>query len=264
MRSPSQRARRARSRPPRTHLLQISPHKRARPRTCDSRLDLQTRPKILRASRQRIVTAQDAERRRGLERDIHDGAQQHFVAIAVNLHVADELIESDPPRPEPSSPRSVIRQLMHWIRCATWRAGSIRPRCAIMASSRHSKRTSQNSIRSWPTCQADTDVAHGRYPPGVEAAMYFCVLEALQNAAKYAAHAGVYVPPRARSGRVTFSVADDGPGFDAEQAHAGTGLLGMADRLAALDGYLDVVARPGAGTTVSGWLPVEPATSNEN
>jgi signal transduction histidine kinase len=97
----------------------------------------------------------------------------------------------------------------------------------------------------------------GRYPQEIEAAVYFCCLEALQNVAKYADASRVTVSLSGRNGELAFSVADDGRGFDAETTPLGSGMQNMADRLAALGGSIDVRSRPGEGTTVVGRLPVE-------
>jgi signal transduction histidine kinase len=96
----------------------------------------------------------------------------------------------------------------------------------------------------------------GRYPQEAEAAVYFCVLEALQNVAKYAAASRAVVRLAGSADALEFSVTDDGAGFDTGSAGYGTGLQGMADRLAALGGDLRLRSRPGHGATVTGRLPV--------
>jgi signal transduction histidine kinase len=102
----------------------------------------------------------------------------------------------------------------------------------------------------------------GRYPQSVEAAVYFSVLEALQNVAKYANASRAEVRLAAVDGALRFEVRDDGDGFDTESTGYGTGLQGMADRLAALNGTVRVTSSPGAGTTVAGTVPVEAETSS--
>jgi len=97
-----------------------------------------------------------------------------------------------------------------------------------------------------------------RYPQEQEAAVYFCVLEALQNAAKYADAGTAVVRLAERDGRLSFEVADDGRGFDPQAVPRGSGMVNMADRLAALGGELDVGSSPGGGTTVRGTLPASP------
>ena len=95
----------------------------------------------------------------------------------------------------------------------------------------------------------------GRYPRETEAAVYFCVLEALQNTAKYAGASTASVTLAASGGQLEFTVTDDGAGFDLAAAGDGTGLQGMTDRLAAVGGTLRIESAPGHGTTVSGCLP---------
>jgi signal transduction histidine kinase len=96
----------------------------------------------------------------------------------------------------------------------------------------------------------------GRHPSEVEAAVYFCCLEALQNAAKHAAGATVVVIALADNSVLRFEVRDDGAGFDADAVEAGMGLTSMRDRLAAVDGELAIVSSPGHGTRVIGTIPL--------
>ncbi len=96
-----------------------------------------------------------------------------------------------------------------------------------------------------------------RYPQEQEAAVYFCVLEALQNVAKHAGGSRAMVRLEEREGQLTFAVSDDGAGFHTSRTTYGTGLQGMADRLAALGGELELTSGPGEGTTVLGRLPVQ-------
>jgi signal transduction histidine kinase len=102
----------------------------------------------------------------------------------------------------------------------------------------------------------ETD-AVGRYPRDVESAVYFCALESLNNVAKYAEASRAVVRLVKSNGHLTFTVTDDGRGFDPDSNVAGTGLQGMADRLDAIGGTLDVTSAPGSGTTVTGRVPVE-------
>ena len=95
----------------------------------------------------------------------------------------------------------------------------------------------------------------GRYPQEVEAAVYFSVLEALQNVSKYAGASRAAVQLVQDDGMLTFEVYDDGTGFDLKAVTYGSGLQGMTDRLAALDGTMEVTSAPGRGTKVSGRLP---------
>jgi signal transduction histidine kinase len=96
----------------------------------------------------------------------------------------------------------------------------------------------------------------GRYPQDVEATVYFCALEALQNVTKYANASAVDIGIRQQDGTLVFEIHDDGVGFDLTSAPRGTGLQGMADRVEALGGTLQVRSAPGGGTTVSGTIPL--------
>jgi signal transduction histidine kinase len=95
----------------------------------------------------------------------------------------------------------------------------------------------------------------GRYPLEVEAAVYFCCLESLQNVAKYAEASAAVVRLSPQDRGLRFSVTDDGAGFDPRTSSGGTGVQGMKDRLAAVGGELEITSAPGHGTTVSGWVP---------
>jgi signal transduction histidine kinase len=101
----------------------------------------------------------------------------------------------------------------------------------------------------------------GRYPQDIEAAVYFCVLEALNNVAKYAEASRAEVSLAQDDGHLRFAVVDDGTGFDTAETSYGTGVQGMADRMDAIGGALQVVSRRGEGTTIEGWIPM-PATSD--
>jgi signal transduction histidine kinase len=101
--------------------------------------------------------------------------------------------------------------------------------------------------------------AVGRYPADVEATVYFCTLEALQNVAKYAEADGTVIRLVQSNGTLSFEVVDEGRGFDPHAVATGTGLQGMADRLAAVGGSLEIRSAPGRGTTVAGRVPVTAA-----
>jgi signal transduction histidine kinase len=99
--------------------------------------------------------------------------------------------------------------------------------------------------------------AVGRYPQDIEAAIYFCVLEALQNVAKYAHASAARVTLCHDGQRLAFTVDDDGMGFDQATTPVGTGLQGMSDRLAALGGTIDIASSPGHGTRITGRVPAQ-------
>jgi signal transduction histidine kinase len=208
----------------------------------------------LRASRQRLVSAQDQERRR-LERNIHDGAQQQLVALAVKLRLADGLLDRDPAR---------AHQLMAQLQSE---AGSALEDLRDLARGIYPPLLADRGLATALEAQARKSAVPvvveadgiGRYAPETEAAVYFCTLEALQNAAKYAEATLVKVRLREVDGELSFEVEDDGVGFDQSAAGRGSGLLGMADRLDVVGGRLDVRSRPGRGTVIGGRVPAAAA-----
>ena len=213
--------------------------------------DLRARLDDLKAAQKRLVTAQDEERRR-LERNIHDGAQQQLVALSVKLRLAQGLVAKDPVKAEAMlgdlqvETQSALEDLRDLAR------GIYPPLLAdqgLTAALEAQVRKSTIAVELSPD-------GIGRYPQEVEAAVYFSVLEALQNVAKYAEVANASIRLATSNGDLVFEVEDDGRGFDPAASRYGTGLQGIADRLAALDGSLEVRSAPGAGTTVRGRIPV--------
>jgi signal transduction histidine kinase len=205
----------------------------------------------LRSSRQRLVAAQDQERRR-LERNIHDGAQQQLVALSVKVRLAESLVGRDEQRARDAL-RGILTDTQEALENLRDLARGIYP---PLLAERGLQEALEAQARkaSVPVTVEAHDI--GRYPPEVEAAVYFCVLEALQNVAKYAGATSVKVFVRQREDDLHFSVIDDGNGFDRETTRHGMGLLNMADRLSAVDGKLDVETALGRGTNVTGRIPV--------
>ena len=205
----------------------------------------------LRESRQRLVTAGDEARRR-LERNLHDGAQQDLVALAIKLKIAGGVLGDDD---------AEARELLEELQADTAAAlqnlrdlarGIYPPLLAdlgLVAALNAQAGKSPVPV----TVRAD---GIGRFPQETEAAVYFCCLEALQNTAKYARASAARISLSAADGALTFAVSDDGAGYDSARTPMGSGLRNMADRLAALGGRLEVRSAPGAGTTVTGQLPV--------
>jgi signal transduction histidine kinase len=213
--------------------------------------DLRANLEELQASRQRIVAAQD-EARRQLERNIHDGAQQQLVALAVKLRLMGSLVGRDPEK-ERQLADQLLGEAQEALENVRDLARGIYPPllqdAGLIAALQAQARKSPVLV----TVEAD---GISRYPQEQEAAVYFCALEALQNVAKYAGATRVVVRLREQDGHVIFEVTDDGVGFDPATRGYGTGLQGMADRLAALAGELGVTSSPGAGTTVKGSVPI--------
>jgi signal transduction histidine kinase len=204
----------------------------------------------LRASRARIVAAAD-ESRRKVERDLHDGAQQSLVLLNLKLGLLEKRLASDPEahsaaneiRAELDQALAELRDLAHGIYPQVLTSDGLSAAlnhaaagCAIPAS-----------LDSSGT---------GRYQPEVEAAVYFCCLEALQNAAKYAGDsASARIELTQADDELRFAVSDDGAGFDPLSANGSAGLQNMADRIGALGGELRVESGPGEGTRVVGRVP---------
>lgn len=209
----------------------------------------------LRESRRRIVSAQD-ERAKALERNIHDGAQQQLVAVAVQLGLLEKTIEKDPEAARRHAARlqHVANEALEDLRDLA--RGIYPPLLADEGLA--SALRAQARKAAVPVAVETTGI--GRYPQQVESAVYFCSLEAVQNAAKYARASEVRIRLAGEDGRLVFEVADDGVGFDMTETRRGIGLHGMVDRIEAIGGTLAVTAAPGEGTTVSGWVPIRPAT----
>jgi signal transduction histidine kinase len=205
----------------------------------------------LRESRRRIVATQD-DRAKKLERDIHDGAQQQLVALAVKLGLTERLVGSDPARAA-----SMLRELKGETERALEDlrdlARGIYP--PLLADKGLGAALESQARKSTVPVTVETD-GIGRYPQEAEAAVYFSCLEALQNVAKYAGASSATVRLEQRGGALAFEVSDDGRGFDPDAAERGSGLQGIADRLAALGGEMTVRSTPGRGTTVGGRVPV--------
>jgi signal transduction histidine kinase len=216
-----------------------------------TRLDeIARRSQELRASRQRIVTTQDAERRR-LERNIHDGAQQHLVALAVKLRLVRGMLSKDPARAA-AMLGELGAEVDEAIETLSSLALGIYPP-VLEERGIAAALESQVRVGSIPVV-VDADGVD-RQPIETEAAVYFCCLEAIQNAAKYAHAARIDVRLGHVGANLTFEVRDDGVGFDTAASRSGSGLQGMADRLAALGGSVDIASTPGSGTVVSGHVP---------
>jgi len=203
----------------------------------------------LRASRQRMVAAQDEARRR-LERNIHDGAQQDLVALAIKLQLAGMTVEDLAEAKEVfgelhTDAAGALENLRDLAR------GIYPPLLADLGLA--AALGAQASKSPLPvTVEADKI---GRFPQDTEAAVYFCCLEALQNTAKYAHATQARICLQTQNETLRFTISDDGTGYDTSRTPLGAGQRNMADRLAALGGGLQVRSAPGQGTTITGHLP---------
>jgi signal transduction histidine kinase len=205
----------------------------------------------LRSSRQRLVAAADEARRR-LERNLHDGAQQRLVALRITLGLARQVAGSSSQEADEllaqteQEAQDALEELRDLAR------GIYPPLLADLGLAAALEAQARKAALP-VTVEAP---GLGRYSQDIEAAVYFCVLEALQNVAKYAQARQAQVTLRHDGRALTFTVADDGRGFDQAATTMGTGVQGMADRLAALGGTLRVTSAPGHGTQVTGRMPV--------
>jgi signal transduction histidine kinase len=209
----------------------------------------------LRASRQRLVSAQDEERRR-LERNIHDGAQQQLVALTVKLRLLEQITQRDPVRGAEMASQ-LQAETTHALEDLRDLARGIYP--PLLADAGLPAALEAQARKSSVPVRVEAD-AIGRFSQDVEAAVYFSCLEAMQNVAKYAEASTVTISLATTDGHLSFVVVDDGVGFDPDATTHGTGLQGIADRLDALGGRLEVRAAPGEGTTLVGSVP---ATAGE-
>jgi signal transduction histidine kinase len=206
----------------------------------------------LRASRQRLVAAQDAERRK-LERNLHDGAQQQLVALAVKQRLAAGLVAKDPEKAATllANLQADTQDALENLRDL---ARGIYP--PLLADQGLAAALTAQARKGTVPVQIDADGV-GRFSQDTEAAVYFCCLEALQNVAKYAGASRTVVRLEEIGGDLTFSVTDDGKGFDVEAGPKGSGLQNMADRVEAAGGTLRIESSAGRGTTVMGRIPIE-------
>jgi signal transduction histidine kinase len=213
--------------------------------------ELRGQARALRESRARIVASGDAERRR-VERNLHDGAQQNLVALAVNLRLARDLVTEDP-----QAAAEVIDEIAVEVKRTIQElrelAHGIYP--PLLADSGLGEALRAAATRSPLAVDVASD-GIGRYSAEIEAAVYFCCLEALQNAAKHAPGARVEIRLWEESGGLLFSVSDDGPGFDPGQARQGHGFVNMADRLGAIGGTVRWQSEPGHGAQIRGTIPL--------
>jgi signal transduction histidine kinase len=203
-------------------------------------------------SRARVVAAADSERRR-IERDLHDGAQQHLIGIAAKSRLARDLVRSDPSRAA-ELPGEVggdieqtldeLRELAHGIFPSLLGEGGLAE--AIPAAARRCAAPAETEMK-----------VSGRFSPEIESAVYFCCLEALQNVDKHAgAGAAATVRVWDDGEALRFEVTDTGAGFDPGNAARGAGLPNMSDRLGAVGGRVRIESARGAGTLVRGIVPL--------
>jgi len=213
--------------------------------------ELLARLEDLRASRQRLVAAQDEERRR-LERNLHDGAQQNLVAIKVKLGLAEMLAAKDPARAKEllAQLKGDTDEALETLRSL---ARGIYP--PLLAEKGLAAALESQARKATLPVDVEADGV-GRFPQDTEAAVYFCVLEALQNVQKYADASRAVVRLSTVREELHFEVNDDGKGFEPATQKMGSGSQNMRDRIDALGGSMEVKSATGAGTSVVGYLPI--------
>jgi signal transduction histidine kinase len=206
-------------------------------------------------SRARLVSAGDRERRK-LERDLHDGAQQRLVAASINLSLAGELADGKSDLGERLGAATVeleealgeLRELAHGIYPPALARWGLARAFDVLAA-------------RYPGRVKVVEAASARFAPEVEAAFYYCCLEAVQNASKHAGpDAQVMIRVYAEVDQLHLEVRDNGPGFDVSAAHDGIGLQNMRDRLGAVGGCVEIVSEYGHGTLVAATAPLRRET----
>jgi signal transduction histidine kinase len=207
----------------------------------------------LTVSRQRLVTARDAQRRQ-LERDIREGAQGQLLAIETKLGRATEQVEADPDAAvaildelgvEATAALEGLRDLARGIFPPLLAEEGIR--AALEA---HIRKTGARA-----TIQVAPELGAARFDPDTEAAVYFCCVQGLQNVTRHAGDASAVLRLSETDGSLEFAIHDDGAGFEPRTTPKGMGLQIMLDRVEALGGTLSVESAPGEGTTVTGRVP---------
>ena len=213
--------------------------------------ELRSSLRELSESRARIMAGADRERQR-IERDLHDGAQQSLVAVRIRLELAGELL-----RESPAGAEQLLRNLSRDVDDALDQVRSLaRGVYPSLLSDRGLGEALRSAARRSPVrITVDADGV-GRQSPMVEAAVYFCCLEAIQNAMKHASGVGTIAVSLAVNGDLHFEVSDDGSGFEKDLVTSSAGLTNMSDRLAAVGGALMIRTAPGMGTCVSGTVPL--------
>jgi signal transduction histidine kinase len=231
-----------------------------REHNADLVVDLRRQADQLRDSRARLVAASDAARRQ-VERDLHDGAQQRLVLLGLKLSMAGAEAHADPVaalgrldelHADLDAALSDLRDLAHGIYPA------------ILESDGLPAALREAALRAGIPTTVACDGA-GRYGTELEAAVYFCCLEAMLNAAKHGGeNACARVGLTCREHELAVEISDDGRGFDRASAGRGTGLQNMTDRIGALGGTLQIRSALGSGTTISAVLPLAPAVADDD
>jgi signal transduction histidine kinase len=212
--------------------------------------ELRSSLRELNESRARILSSADRERQR-IERDLHDGAQQSLVALRIRLDLAGELLKQSPARAE-----QVLSELSAEVDGALDQVRSLARGVypSLLADRGLSDALRSAALRN-PVPTAVVTDGIGRYAPEIETAVYFCCLEAIQNAMKHARGVQAISVSLADGADLRFEVCDDGAGFVEDGVSSGAGLGSMRDRLAAVGGSFAILTSEGTGTKVRGTVP---------
>ena len=210
----------------------------------------------IRVSRWRIVAAQDQERR-DLERDLHDDAQPGLTAVRLALGLLDHLVTSGNRDAAQRAFNHASEQITSALDGLRRTLHDLYPQALTEHGLGPALRERVDALGCPARIDLDTQLTQLRFDPAVEAVIYYCCAEALQNTAKHAPGAPVTVALTldAAHERLRFTVTDNGPGFDAESTRGGAGLQNMADRIGTLGGTLELRSVPGIGTQVAAWVP---------
>ncbi|WP_203336660.1 sensor histidine kinase [Nocardioides limicola] len=213
--------------------------------------ELREQAEELRRSRARVVAATDRERRR-IERDLHDGAQQRLISIGIGLAAARSTCRTDT-----DAAMAELEVLRHQLHVAHDEVRSLAQGVYPPVLSEHGLvEALRSAVDRYPLPITLNLTEVGRHPSDIEAAVYFCCVEALQNAAKHSRANHVRLALGRDPTTVWFEVGDDGVGFDEVVAVDAGGTVNMRDRLGASGGDLQVDSSPGRGTVVRGWIPI--------
>ncbi|HEY5834404.1 sensor histidine kinase [Streptomyces sp.] len=208
----------------------------------------------LRDSRRRVVAVQDDERR-ALERNLHDGAQQHLIALRLTSGLLEHLVRTGN-LPAARAALDRFHDQITAARCDLERTvRGLHPAALVGSGLAAALREQADLFDARITLLLDLPEGR-RFAPAVEAAVCFCCMEALQNAVKHCPGAEITLSLTSRSGTLRFAVVDDGPGFDPDSAQNGCGMRNLRERVAAVDGALRLSSRPGQGTRIEGQVPI--------
>ncbi|GII33419.1 sensor histidine kinase [Planotetraspora mira] len=218
---------------------------------------LQAQLDELQASRRRLVEAHD-HARRGLERDIHDGAQTRLISLRIRLATLRAHLDRDSDTLRLTTELDDIgNDVDAAVRSLRALARGLHPPLLEQAGLTAALRA---HARDLPVSVSVTARGVDRYPRAIEAAAYFCCLEAIQNAIRHSSATTITIDLTADDSRLCFQVGDNGIGFDPTRTLAGTGLANIDDRLSALGGQAHIHSRPGRGTRVNGAIPAQALT----